>query len=169
MKFVGNFKDWIQDQWLVEFLSLRGDGRPAEGQKPNTPEMLEEYRKALDAGYNADEIYFWMFDKNNTPFDIPRPPWIGNNKKFHWWVTKMLPGQFMPIHIDPHTIYENNSDRYWVPLHDWSPGHIFVYEDQVITNYKAGDVWVYSDSTALHGAANIGYTPRVILQISTHD
>lgn len=169
MKFVGNFKDWIDPKWITEVLLGRGDGRPAEGQKPNTPEMVEEYRKAMAAGYKDKEIYFWMFDKNNTSFDIPQPPWLEDNKKFHWWITKMLPGQFMPIHIDPHTIYESNSERFWVPLQDWEVGHIFMYENQVITNYKAGDVWTYSDSTALHGAANIGYVPRIVLQVSTYD
>ena len=56
---------------------------------------------------------------------------------------------------------------YWMPLQDYENGHIFMYEDQVITNYKKGDVWMYSDSTALHGASNIGFTPRIVLQIST--
>jgi hypothetical protein len=63
---------------------------------------------------------------------------------------------------------EQNSQRYWMPLQDWESGHIFMYENQVVTGYKMGDVWCYTDSTALHGAANIGYTPRIILQVSTH-
>jgi hypothetical protein len=31
------------------------------------------------------------------------------------------------------------------------------------------DVFVYNDPTALHGAANIGHVPRLILQVSTYD
>ena len=167
MNYIGNFKDWIDPKWINEILSNRGDGRPAEGQQPDTPEMLAEYSKAIEAGYRSDDIYFWMFDKNNTSFDLSKPPWIENN--FHWWITKMMPGQFMPVHKDPHTLYENNSKRFWIPLTDWEPGHVFVYEDLVITNYKMGDVWQYNDSTALHGAANIGYAPRIVLQISSYD
>jgi hypothetical protein len=56
-----------------------------------------------------------------------------------------------------------------MPFQDYKPGHIFMYENQVITNYKAGDVWEYTDSGALHGAANIGHTPRIVLQISTYE
>lgn len=167
MKYIGNYNSWIDSRWLAEVLTSRGTGRPKEGQLPDSPEMAEEYRKAVAAGYKNDVIYFWMFDKHNVTFEIPKPPWVENN--FHWWITKMLPGNFMPIHKDPHTMYQPNSKRFWIPLQDWEIGHIIAYEDVVLTNYKAGDVWEYDDSTALHGAANIGYTPRIVLQVSTYD
>ena len=166
MQYIGNYKSWINPIWIEEILNNTGIGRPAEGQQPNTTEMEEEYRKAKNAGYLDDTVYFWMFDKSNTTFDIA-PPFI--NSSFHWWITKMLPGNLMPMHKDPHTLYEKNSQRYWIPLLDWEPGHIFMYEDQVITNYQAGDVWKYAEAGALHGAANIGFLPRIILQVSTHE
>lgn len=166
MQFIGNYKDWIDPNWINYILENRGDGRPAEGQKPNSIIMNDEYKKARAAGYRDDSIYFWMFDRNNTNFFI-NPPFINGN--FHWWITKMLPGNFMPMHVDPHTQYEKNSNRFWMPLQDWQPGHIFMYEDSVITNYKAGDVWKYENSGALHGAANIGHTPRIILQVSSYE
>lgn len=166
MRYIGNFKEWINPLWLEFVLSNRGDGRPAEGQKPDSKEMELEYQRARDAGYKEDAIYFWMFDRNNTNFDIENIPF--SNKKFYWWITKMLPGQFMPMHVDPHAITMENCERFWIPLQDWQAGHIFMYEDQVITNYRAGDVWTYKDSTALHGAANIGFIPRVVLQISSY-
>jgi hypothetical protein len=81
----------------------------------------------------------------------------------------MLPGNFMPMHMDPHTVQQQNADRFWIPLQDWQPGHIFMYEDYVTTNYKKGDIFQYANSAALHGAANIGSTPRVVLQITLHE
>jgi hypothetical protein len=167
MHYIGNYKDWIDKNWVTEVLGSRGDGRPAEGQKPDSPEMDQEYSKAKSAGYKDDEIYFWMFDKKNVSFEITQPPWITGS--FHWWITKMFPGNFMPVHTDPHTQYQKNSKRYWMPWQDYQPGHLFLYKDLVITNYKAGDVYVYEDSSAIHGAANIGHTPRIVLQISTYD
>jgi hypothetical protein len=167
MKYIGNFKEWIEDQWVREILQNRGYGRPCEGTKPDSPEMENEYSKARAAGYNDNEIYFYMFDETNVSFKLPKPPFIED--KFHWWITKMMPGNFMPMHIDPHTLIESNSKRFWMPLQDWDQGHIFMYENQVVTNYKAGDVWVYQNSNALHGAANIGYSPRLILQVSSYD
>lgn len=167
MNLIGNYFDWIDPKWIDIIMSDRGYGRPAEGDKPNSPEMELEYAKARTAGYNENDIYFWMFDKHNVNFELPTPPWIDG--KFHWWITKMLPGNFMPLHIDPHTQFEKNSKRYWMPFQDYKPGHIFMYKDTVITNYKAGDVWMYKDAGAIHGSANIGHTPRIVLQISTHE
>lgn len=165
--FVGNFKNWIDPNWLEEILASTGTARPQGGNKPDSKEMEYEYSRARQAGYKDDDIYFWMFDKHNVNFVLPTPPWI--DTKFHWWITKMLPGNFMPMHVDPHTLYQKNSCRYWMPLQDWEPGHVFMYENKVITDYKAGDVWKYADASGLHGACNIGFTPRIILQVSTHD
>lgn len=167
MRYLGNFKDWIQPYWFQFALENQGMGRPRDGKKPDSPEEEIEYAKARTAGYKDDAVYFWMFDKNTVDFSIPQPPFLDG--EFHWWITKMLPGNFMPIHIDPHTLIEKNSERFWIPLQDYEPGHIFLYENQIITNYKAGDVWQYEISSALHGAANIGYTPRIILQVSTYE
>lgn len=166
MIYVGNFADWIQQSWIDELLANKGTARPAEGKKPDSLEEEAEYAKARSAGYRDDATYFYMFDKNNTSFDIV-PPFLEG--KYHWWITKMLPGNFMPMHVDPHTLYEKNSKRYWMPLQDYQSGHLFVYENRVITDYKAGDVWCYENSTAEHGAANIGHIPRLVLQISSYD
>lgn len=166
MNFIGNFSQWIDESWITEVLSSRGDGRPAEGQLPNSYEMTNEYYKAQQAGYKEDAIYFWMFDAKNLSFDIESLPWTTD--MHHWWFTKMYPGQFIPMHIDPHTVYQKNSKRYWIPLQDWTSGHIFMYENKVITDYKKGDVWQYENSEAPHGAANIGHTTRLVLQVSTY-
>lgn len=165
MIYLGNYKDWFKQEWINELLVSTGTPRPSQGKKPDSIQEEYEYSKARAAGYKDDQTYFFMFDKNNVSFEI-KPPFIDG--KFHWWITKMLPGNFMPVHRDPHTLYQANSKRYWMPLQDWEAGHIFVYEDKIITNYRAGDVWCYEDATALHGAANIGLTTRLILQVSTH-
>ncbi len=167
MEYIGNYFNWIDPNWIKELSLSTGTARPRDGKRPDSPSEEREYAKARSAGYKDDAVYFWMFDKNNVTFNLPRPPFV--NGEFHWWITKMLPGNFMPIHVDPHTEYQKNSQRYWMPFQDWEPGHIFIYEDQVITNYRAGDVWTYKNPKALHGAANIGYTPRIVLQVSTYE
>ena len=166
MIYIGNYGSWIQQSWIDELLKNTGTARPKEGKRPDSPEEELEYAKARAAGYKDDAVYFYMFDKHNTSFDI-NPPFLKGN--FHWWITKMLPGNFMPMHVDPHTRYEKNSKRYWMPLQDYQSGHVFMYENKVITDYKAGDVWCYEDSTAEHGAANIGHVARIVLQISSYD
>ena len=167
MKYIGNYQNWIQQEWVDLILHTNGTARPRDGNTPDSKEMEYEYSRAKQAGYKDTDVYFWMFDKSNVNFILPTPPWVDG--KYHWWITKMLPGNFMPMHVDPHTLYEKNSCRYWMPLQDWKPGHVFMYENEVITDYKAGDVWMYRESGALHGAANIGYTPRLVLQVSTYE
>lgn len=166
MELIGNFKQYIQQDWIDEILNSRGMGRPAEGKQPDSPEEEHEYQLALNAGYKSTDIYFYMFDKSNVSFNLDLP-FI--NKQYHWWITKMLPGQFMPMHVDPHTIYQKNSERYWMPWQDYAPGHVFLYEEQYLSNYKMGDLYRYNNSKALHGAANIGHTTRIVLQISTYE
>jgi hypothetical protein len=167
MKFIKNIADILDPMWLEEILSKDGMHRPRDGKKPTGAVEENEYNKARAAGYKDDATYFQMFDKTNCTFDIP--DWHTCGRKKHWWIIKMMPGDFMPMHIDPHSVDDKNVARYWVSLKDWEIGHIFAYEDHVITNYKAGDLWEYSNPTAIHGAANIGLTPRVVLQVSLYN
>jgi hypothetical protein len=166
MNYIGNFAEWIDSSWVNEVSANRGTARPSEGKRPDSLEEELEYAKARAAGYKDDDTFFYMFTKNNTSFDIVAP-FI--NGKYHWWITKMLPGNFMPVHVDPHAIFQKNSKRYWMPWQDYEPGHLFLYEEQVITNYKKGDLYEYANSSAIHGASNIGHSPRIVLQISTFE
>ena len=174
MKFLGNYKEWLDsNQALVDFVTNnRGWGRPGEDTNTWSTEKAAEIKRSTDVGYSYDQNYWYLFTPINTGMEIDPPDIIP--RPFKWWVIKMIPGNFMPMHKDSHVLKHQNDNsknvnRYWMPLKDWEPGHIFMYEDMVLTNYKAGDLWVYDDSTALHGAANIGHTDRIIMQISSFD
>jgi hypothetical protein len=155
------------DSWYDAFLNAEGMYRPRDGGKPKGPEGESEWQKAIDAGYDPNGCYFQMFDETNSPIEIPTFHKCGRAR--HWWATKMMPGDFMPMHIDPHTTVQKNAQRFWIPLQDWVIGHIFKYEDTIITNYKKGDIYVYENAQALHGAANIGLVPRIILQVTLYE
>jgi len=163
LEYVGNFDFWISDRWVDEILKAEGI------KKPNKSEILSDYEqrdydKLVELGYNLNYPMWEIYQKRHVSFDIINPPWVTENN-INWWITKLLPGNIMPLHRDPHTIYDK-SKRFWIPLQDYQPGHIFMYKDSVITDYKKGDVYSYQDSTDIHGAANIGFTPRVVLQIT---
>jgi hypothetical protein len=68
-----------------------------------------------------------------------------------------------------HLVEVKNPVRYTMFLKDFEPGHIFVYDDRVAANYKAGDMFEWSDPMTLHGPANIGYNTRYTLQITMYD
>lgn len=165
---IGNYADYIQQDWLDFIKSNQGIAKPNEQKTVESQEEQGQFDKLIKAGYDPTAIYHYVFHEGNFTLNIPQPPW-DTTSNYKWWFTKMLPGNFMPMHLDAHVLHLPNSKRYWVALQDWEPGHIFMYEDIVITDYKMGDVYVYDDQAALHGAANIGYNPRYILQISTYD
>ena len=73
------------------------------------------------------------------------------------------------MHIDPHLVEVTNPVRYTMFLEDYHPGHIFVWDDQLATNYKAGDLFEWSDPMIVHGCTNISYQNRYTLQITMHD
>jgi hypothetical protein len=172
MKYIDNMKNLdvseeTLDTWKKLILENEGLHRPRDGGKPQGPEGEKEWQKAIDAGYDPTATYFQMFDKNNCPFELPEFHRCGRSR--HWWLTKMMPGDFMPMHVDPHTTVQKNAQRFWIPLQDWEIGHIFKFENEIVTNYKKGDIYEYDDAQGLHGAANIGLTPRVVLQVTLYE
>lgn len=165
MNYVGNYTDWIKQEWIDYLLVNDGTLRPGGGDNPDS----EEFRKAKDRGYDLTKTYWHHFSNKSCPLEI-LPPFL-LNEDFIWWFIKMTPGQFMPVHRDPHT-YDSeirNVKRYWMALQDWEPGHIFMYEDQVLSNYKKGDLYCYPDPQAIHCACNIGNTTRLTFHFSTYD
>lgn len=165
MKFIGNYNHWIKSEWLDFLHTERGIGRPNEGKKPNTEYAIYEQERSKKSGYDLDKTHFYQFNVENFPFEV-NPPFI--DVQFNWWIIKMLPGNFVPMHVDPHTIYEKNPIRYWMPLQDWESGHIFMYENFVITDYKAGDVYEWNEAIAVHGSCNIGHSTRLAFQFCTN-
>jgi hypothetical protein len=162
MNYLGNY-DFVQDDWLQEILSSDGQARPRDWPPAYAIESAE-YAKAQSAGYDLTAVHWWVYEKNDVSFDI-HPPFV--TSEYHWWITKLYPGQFMPMHTDPHT-HERTCIRYWIPLQDYVPGHIFIYKDQMIKDYKRGDVYRYEHSGDNHGAANIAHTPRLVLQVTEY-
>lgn len=162
MKYIGNF-NFIQDIWIEEILSKEGQARPRDWPPAFTVES-DEYKKAQDAGYDLTAVHWWVYEKKDVSFDIA-PPFVTG--KYHWWITKLYPGQYMPVHTDPHT-HSIACKRYWMPMQDYHPGHIFLYKNTVPVDYKRGDVYAYVQERDMHGAANIGHIPRLVLQVTEY-
>lgn len=164
MKFIGNYSHWIKDEWISKVLETTGQARPRDW-PPNSNFEKEEYLRYELAGYDLQAVNWWVYENKDLNINID-PPWTKG--RIHWWITKLYPGQFMPMHTDPHT-HENNCFRYWIPLQDYHLGHVFIYKDHMVTDYKKGDVYIYESSIDMHGAANIGHIPRLVLQVTEYD
>ena len=101
-----------------------------------------------------------VFNGSNLPFKLDWP-FTGELK---WWFSKLNPGDTFPMHVD--TFKDDNNKRYWIACQDYEPGHVFIYKDTLVTNYRAGDVFLFDEPTALHGAANLSTVAKISLQVA---
>tara|TARA_B110000503_G_scaffold24454_1_gene38573 strand:+ start:216 stop:707 length:492 start_codon:yes stop_codon:yes gene_type:complete len=161
MLFNGNWKTHLNNNLKQRVLDTVGSARPRDW-PPAFAVESDEYNRAAEAGYDLSAVHWWVYEEKDVgPLVLPL------ENEHHWWITKLYPGQFMPMHSDPHT-HERRCKRYWIPLQDYQPGHIFIYKKELMIDYKAYDVFSYDQSTDLHGAANIGHTPRLVLQVTEY-
>ena len=179
MKFYGNYKHLIKQEWIDLLLSSKGHTiSPFDDhieQEENikkeisitktTASSEKEIEMFEEKGiYGPDLIIAEMYTNRNNPFELDLGefnPLMEDN----WWIVKQMPGQFMPLHRD---VLEPDNDhiRIWMPWYDYQPGHIFIHEGKFVKDYKAGDMWIYNDVNDLHGSANISLTPRIVLQLT---
>lgn len=163
MNFVGNFAEWIQQEWINEVLESKGWEVPRF--LDDSINLNADEKKWFENGYSLDDHFFTAYYEQHCTFKI-QAPW--SPQSWDWWIVKMMPGQFIPIHGDLSMATRKNARSYWMPWQDWQPGHIFMYEDKTVANYKKGDVFEY-DASIPHCAANVGLTPRIILQVREYD
>ena len=161
MEYIGNFKDWLNPEWIEEILA--GNGKCSPRDLLLTEEPHSEDIRVKKAGYSMSAFYYSLFESDDVSFELAIPGIPSGNVR--WWITKMTPGQFMPMHRDPRITKIDNIERFWMPWTNWDYGHVFAYKDTVVSNYNAGDLYKMTDADALHGSANIGLTSRITLNI----
>lgn len=172
MKYLGNFKEWIQPGLLERIVSTSGD--PTLLNQPLTwvghPEHEAWYKTFCEAGYDKRSFYSNMYNEKTADikdFNITPPIDIGD-KDWSWWFIKFLPGSVACMHYDPHTKIYQTAKRYWMAMMDYHPGHVIVYEGgNMMTNYKAGDLWEWDNADLLHGVVNLSMIPRATFQFTT--
>ena len=97
------------------------------------------------------------------------------NKPSNVVVLRVDPGSFTRPHVDTfkNSLLKNNKDlvfddivRLWIPLEDSTFGQVLFVGDQVLSSYKAGEVYTF-DNYTLHSAANAGLDIRYTLLVYT--
>ncbi len=165
MEYIGNCKDFILDSLISEiknFSSDIGDVRPKEIDL-NQKYKSEIMQKLLLAGYSLSKMRWTLYYQSHLSTIFQLPPIFKNVK--NWWFVKLNPGDIFPYHLD---VYDDQKilDRYWIACEDHKPGHIFSYGNDVLTGYQAGDIFKFDAHRIYHGAANIGFEPKISLQVS---
>tara|TARA_B110000503_G_C6888151_1_gene305591 strand:+ start:25 stop:525 length:501 start_codon:yes stop_codon:yes gene_type:complete len=163
MDRVGNFNNTLAPEINDLVMISTGQARPGDWEPINAVE--EDLWKQGQETFNFDKVMWYVYEQQDLQIDL-KFPWTTGN--CHWWITKLLPGQMMPMHTDPHTHDDGTCKRYWVPLQDYIPGHVFIYNDVMVSDYKRGDVFQYSHSQDEHGAANLSFVPRIVLQVTEY-
>jgi hypothetical protein len=101
--------------------------------------------------------YKFLLQKNNRVQKI-LSPW--SNLYLETEVCLLTPGKIFPMTTDSST-----EKKYWVAKTDYVPGHIFIYGDIMIKNYRIGDVYEYTNENKEYGSANISLSNFVFLNL----
>jgi hypothetical protein len=173
MELIKNYASWITPEFLEFIHTHNGDTVPVwQPDKWKGHPMLDEAREKTRTGYahrNHDFQQFNPSTKDMKYYNLQLPTIPKDDRSQLWWIIKLFPGQMQPMHFDPHLLGCVNPKRYTMFLQDWQPGHVFTWNDQYISNYKAGDLFQWYDPMMYHGVVNIGHEIRYTLQITTHD
>ena len=87
--------------------------------------------------------------------------------------TNILPDVILPTHKDEFFTLRKEHDvsidacyRYLVFLEDWTFGHLVGFQDKILANWKAGDVWKFTGHD-MHFGVNASNIPFHTAQVST--
>lgn len=89
---------------------------------------------------------------------------------------KQYPGNIIPWHYDTHITFKNKIKkntklknkkilRYMVFLTDWDWGHYFCVGNNIVHQWRAGDIITW-DPIVHHCGSNAGMTPKITLNIT---
>lgn len=161
----------IEKFWDDSFKDLQYENEPF-----NDPEIVQFW---LEKGYP------YKFTGDMCDMRKPQPEWNKIVKtlflQLGWQAVgtsyyRMGPGTILPTHSDKYKAYiklfkledkKETIHRAIIMLEDWKSGHYLEIGGEPITNWKAGDtfIWQYDEP---HMAANMGLEPRYTLQVTGH-
>jgi hypothetical protein len=158
MEYIGNYKDIIKDEW-IDFL-INNSGKLLPDEKMKAFECDDQF---LNMSLSFSKPTNWYkFETDDLPFTIPWPVDITNN--IDWWIIKQLPGQMLPMHIDRNP--QDSTSRYVLMFADYEPGHVLIWDGELISNYKKGDLFKIKDVNASHGGANLSKQVRLLAYLT---
>jgi len=166
IKYLGNYPNWVNPHHLKIILESEGDKRTAYKTEKEI-EKQEQVSIWSSLGHELKGAEWFMYYYGHlgmsavTDLQIP----IDIDGPFNWWYSKINPGSVFPLHVDTFDVTSNKTRRLWIPMQDYQPGHIFIYEGKMLDDYRAGDVYEFENPKAWHGAANIGFEPKISLQL----
>lgn len=126
-----------------------------------------------------------FYTEENTVFSIYREDWfktivpdnflveLGIESIVNAVVLRINPGQFQAPHIDrfKSSVYSYDADvefdsivRLWIPVEDAKMGHALFCENEVLCNFKSGEVYTFGNYD-FHSGTNAGLDVRYTLVV----
>lgn len=164
MKYIGNYAQWIDPKVISVILTTNGDRRPSDIDKADY--KLKTADLWAEAGIDVSKLG-WEFYYKEHVGDLDMP--ISTRGNVKWWFSKLMPGDMFPLHYDHFEGNLQNVKRYWMACQDYEPGHVFIYKGKNLEDYKAGDLYEISPTEYMHAAANLGFIPKISLQITVYE
>lgn len=158
LKFYGN----IEDFWSYDLENYQFPEKVSTGQREGFHENYFSESNYLMQGF-GDQLP----DSAKKFFEVLNIS-VGT---ISW--TSIEPAKVIPVHVDAfyklrveHSVDIDDCVRYLVFLQDWKLGHMVEFEEQPITKWKKGDVWIF-DHLSYHCAANTSNSNFVTCQVNT--
>lgn len=171
MKKIGTNPSWAGLDLLSAVLNGTGEQRPLIDEY-DEPWKKDQWDRWRNSGYDMKGVswsmHYWHHLGLNSMDDLTMPIEV-EGKVIEWWFSKINPCCVFPMHVDAFKTESKNFRRFTVPMQDYTPGHIFIYEGENLEGYKTGDIYEFSDARGWHGAANISMIPKVSFQFVCYD
>jgi hypothetical protein len=158
IRYHGNLKDF----WSEELISYQFPHRSPTGQRDYFHDNYSRHTNDLLQGFDQElpNCRQQFFKELNVSVGA-----------ISW--TCIEPGQTIPVHTDgfyklrtQHNVDVADCERYLIFLQDWTLGHLVEFQEQSITKWQKGDVWVFDHESA-HCAANASNLNFVTCQVNT--
>jgi len=191
MNYIGNEAGWITDELMTLLATNTGSKLPVWNPSRFCGHPLLDKVRKLGENYfgkNIPNNFFHVFYSRTDcleNYNFTLPSLIPPQPSIVWWFSKLSPGEYQYMHYDAILLgvahddkdFTNvgsakqliNARRYTMFLQDYEPGHAFIYEDKMSTNYKKGDIFEWSGPEIFHGVINISFNTRYTLQLVMYD
>lgn len=137
MKYIGNYSSYVPGELIKNLKDSEGN-------------EITDYQ---------------MFDSKSLGIDIRLPNLPEQRESVVWNIFKFNPGQLEYVYSDNFLSNSTDSLKYIMFLNDWEIGHIFTCDQEMLTNFKAGDIYQLDNRSAKYSWANIGYSNLHFLEI----
>lgn len=179
MRYVGRFVgDWKHelDQAIANAKAITWRTRDPKDNPRGGPGIDGVENDIVNAGGKADteitsledDVHLYpSFQKMTDALHLID----GKDRPLQTRVHIQMPGQTWTAHVDrlnkwsmSEPVY--NIFRFMIFLHDYEFGHFVQYGNEILTRYRAGEIYTWDHVNVPHCTANAGVTPRATMVIT---